>query len=182
MGSHVLCRVSRDLILWRKPTQKDGVSSCSFALHASPTAQIAITTGALDGSDKNFTLIPCEDPETNSAVEDAFMRFPHLRGCTALRFEAPVGDAAVAELVQQQLCVSTADDGNISSVTGVQMAGLLDTECATPVANCPSCRLAFILQRCAPRTVHTAGSVPVDRRPIGSAIYLVWNIDIAAIW
>lgn len=120
--------MSRDLILWRKPTHKDGVSNCSFALHASSAAQIFITTGAVDGSDKSFTLVPYEDSEASSAVQDALLRFPHLRGCTAFRFEDSIKADSMAEIVQLQLCVSTADDGNISSVTGMQIAGLLDTE------------------------------------------------------
>lgn len=124
----ILCRVSRDVILWRKPTQKEGVTQCSFALHASSTAEIGITTGAVDGSDQSFALVPHEDPDSNPDVQNALQRFPHLQGCTALRFEDAVDPELVAELVKLQLCVSAEDDGAISSVTGMQIAGLLDTE------------------------------------------------------
>jgi Pullulanase N2 domain len=122
-----LCRVSRDVILWRKPTHKEGVTHCSFALHASRTAQISIATAAVDGCDKTFMLVP---HEASGEVQDALARFPHLRGCTAFKFKDSIGPDLIAELVQLQLCVSTADDGAISSVTGMQIAGLLDTEYA----------------------------------------------------
>jgi hypothetical protein len=124
----LLCRVSRDVILWRKPAEKEGVSHCSFALHTSATAEISITNGAIEGCDKTFTLVPYEDSEASSEVQDAFKRFPYLGGCTAFKFEDGIGSEVIAELVQMQLCVSTSDDGAISSATGVQIAGLLDSE------------------------------------------------------
>jgi hypothetical protein len=124
----LLCRVSRDVILWRKPAEKEGVSHCSFALHTSATAQISITNGAIEGCDKTLTLVPYEDSEASSEVQDAFKRFPYLGGCTAFKLEDGIGSEVIAELVQTQLCVSTSDDGAISSATGVQIAGLLDSE------------------------------------------------------
>lgn len=149
----VLCRVSRDVFLWRKPTHKDGVSHCSFALHASATAQISITTGSVDGSDKTFTLVPYEDSESNRSVQDALVRFPHLKGCTAFRFEDSLAPELIAELVQLQLCVSTADDGAVSSVTGIQIAGLLDTEYAAITSICLTCTLHLVLLSSGPHVL-----------------------------
>eukprot|EP00892_Ulva_mutabilis_P007082 jgi/Ulvmu1/4746/UM020_0030.1 len=120
--------VSRDTVLWRIEAEKAGVTSRTFQLHASIDATLAVTELGLEGGDTVLAAQPVAAADTDEAVQAALQRFPHLRGCTALRLVDPLSDAALSSLVQSQLCMVAVDDSTVSSATSIQTPGLLDAE------------------------------------------------------
>jgi hypothetical protein len=116
-------------VLWRKPKEAKGKAAVrSFAMHASQSASITTEQGMVQGATDALPLILRENPEDDKQVVLALARFPYLHGCCVLRFETPLQDEQLAQLVQSQLCVSMTEAGQVSSVTGIQMAGVLDHE------------------------------------------------------
>lgn len=132
-------RIARDTVLWRVDAEKAGVKERAFQCHASAAAVLAVAEAGVDGADVVMQAEPLAAPEDDEAVQAAWERFPHLRGCTALRLTDPPSDAALAALVQSQLCMCAVDDGVVNSATGVQIQGVLDSECAP---QCPPCHVS----------------------------------------
>lgn len=131
--SAACCRVTRDTVLWRIGVEKAGVASRTFQCHASTDAALAVAEAGVEGGDTMLQALPIAAPAEDEAVQAAWERFPHLRGCTALRLTEPPSDAELAALVQSQLCMCAVDDGVVNSATGMQIQGVLDTECAHAV-------------------------------------------------
>lgn len=130
-------RVARDTVLWRVDAEKAGVKERAFQCHVSATAALTVAEAGVDGADVVMQAQPLASPEDDEAVQAAWESFPHLRGCTALRLTDPPSDAALAALVQSQLCMCAVDDGVVNSATGMQIQGVLDSECAPQCPPCP---------------------------------------------
>lgn len=122
------CRVSRDTILWRVDAQKAGVTSRTFECHASMEANLTVGEAGLEGADTVLQAQPIVAPDEDSVVQAALQSFPHLRGCTALRLAEPPSYPTLVALMQSQLCMCAVDDGTVNSATGMQIAGVLDSE------------------------------------------------------
>lgn len=145
------CRVDRDTVLWRVDTGKPGVSSRTFECHSSSAAALSIAETGLEGAETVLRAHPVSAAD-DAAVQEALLRFPHLNGCTALRLQDIPSDDELAACMQSQLCMCTLDDGAVSSVTGVQVQGVLDSEYAP-------CPLVFANSLTSDR-VMIAGTLP----------------------
>jgi hypothetical protein len=123
------CRAAAEVILLRDEQHAPDSSPRTFCLHSSPAASLHVSPDGIIGAKQSFALEAASLDD--AAVEACFQRFPHLRGCTPLRLVAgAVGSKVLNELVTSQLCVSAVQNDLLVRVTGVQMAGLLDEQCA----------------------------------------------------
>jgi Pullulanase N2 domain/Carbohydrate-binding module 48 (Isoamylase N-terminal domain) len=131
LSTQVHCRVDRDLMVWRQPKSTEDGRPLTFQLHGSQEAALIISANGISGATMTLKLKPCSTKDED--VEAAFRKFPHLRGCTPLRMASMPGTQELDSLVSSQLCMSAIAGDKVVKVTGVQMSGLLDSQCAAPV-------------------------------------------------
>ncbi|MCL6422227.1 pullulanase-type alpha-1,6-glucosidase [Brachybacterium sp. JHP9] len=111
--------VDRSTIAW--PANLTAAGS-TYALWSAPTGGIALADGAVTGGTQLGTLSVASGGLTDAQLENR----GHLRGLTALHL-AGVSDAQLEEALTGQLVVvSTAADGTVTALTGVQIPGVLD--------------------------------------------------------
>ena len=125
-----MCRVASNLFLWRDAGKQlgDGVT---VQLYSSGTAQLSIEASGVTGSDLALELK--EVSADGAAAEAAFQKFPHLRGCKAFAFANEPTAEQKLRLITSQACVTATTGDEMTRVTGVQLAGMLDDECASHV-------------------------------------------------
>lgn len=109
--------VSVDTIAW----EVELAEGTEAALLYSADASLSVGLTGISGSYETLPLTVNPDglPEAASA------KFPHLAGYTALTLDAEAV-AAAPEMVRGQVAVATFRNGNITSITGLQIPGVLD--------------------------------------------------------
>ncbi len=91
----------------------------TFRLYASSDAALAVADGAVTGGDGvDLTVIP------EGLTEEQLERFRALDGYVALHLDAD--RAAIQEILRGQLAVAQTSGGELTAMTGVQIAGVLD--------------------------------------------------------
>lgn len=128
MGSLSRCCahwVNKDTVLLYSASGTPAADGKDFWLLASASAQLTIAD-VVEGADVTARLMPIANPDNDTGCRAALRKFPHLANCLALRLEATNG-LDLRTLVSAQLAVvCTGEDGTVESVTGVQLAGVLD--------------------------------------------------------
>eukprot|EP00897_Mesotaenium_endlicherianum_P007209 jgi/Mesen1/6516/ME000332S05521 len=105
-------------LAWRH-AEEDGVGR--YTLHSSYSAALTLDGSGVQGANAAFPL----EVDPAGLPLHVTEKFPHIKGYTALRLPADVGD--VARLLKGQLAVSAeAHDGAPLDATGVQIPGVLD--------------------------------------------------------
>ncbi|GIE97047.1 pullulanase-type alpha-1,6-glucosidase [Paractinoplanes rishiriensis] len=111
--------VDRTTIALPEPVARRTVS---FALVAAPDGGVVREGNLLTGEHTTVPLIP----RPGGLFQAQGRRFPHLRDYRALSVRE-LGDAALGDLLRGQLLVAGFDEaGQITVLTGVQLAGVLD--------------------------------------------------------
>jgi Pullulanase N2 domain len=121
-------RVAADTILWRQGAALPSTDGLVFRLLASQEAQLQFKHGTASGVDAYVHLELLPDGDQDEIVQAALNRFPHLRGCSAFRLQKT---GNLATLITSQLAVVAETGTQVSQVTGVQLAGVLDDKCAS---------------------------------------------------
>jgi pullulanase-type alpha-1,6-glucosidase len=109
--------LTRDTLAWPLPSPGQRV----FRLHAAPYGGLHLHPAGVSGGQ---TLELRYDPA--GLDEAALAKFPHLRGCAALRLE-PLAPEQLRHLLTGQVAVSASGpSGELLDATGLQLPGVLD--------------------------------------------------------